>query len=377
MDSDIKTYSLGVMSSDIYENITSLAIANVKQGTLPYVKSLPLPQDMNIVNGRHLGDINKIQLELKAAKIGAKSLKWIYGADAELLQLELKDTDPVEFQAASQQVSKGNFDCEPVVVLANTRRNISKSTLNISHESDIAAEGMQMDAQCVYLLDQFTDKSIQKALKPQNIEKRLEMYGDPLVKRQVKAISQNMITYMNEYDSGLREQGHRKLMRDNIVSNLTTANKDGSVNKANKEMSEVYKGLKDQFDDSQKTVFKALNKYYTKQNTGLDIKRIETDKEVEDSVLKLASLNNFKLAETLSEAYFFTDRSTHYGFSFDRVYTESEQVAKDKVLAPQAARFMPKEKEVQRLMDQKEREKLREREREFKPRSMERERGRF
>ena len=34
MDSDIKTYSLGVMSSDIYENINSLAIANVKQGTL-------------------------------------------------------------------------------------------------------------------------------------------------------------------------------------------------------------------------------------------------------------------------------------------------------------------------------------------------------
>lgn len=90
LNTEIKVYSMHIMAEDIYKNINDLTKDCIQNNTLPYLNDSPLPQDMNIVNGRHLGDINKIQLELKAGQIGAKSLKWIYGADAALMGLELK-----------------------------------------------------------------------------------------------------------------------------------------------------------------------------------------------------------------------------------------------------------------------------------------------
>lgn len=136
-ETGIKTYSLKIAAMDIYKTVNSLMAENIRNGTVPYFMKNPLPQDINIVNGRHSGDINKILIELKAAKIGAKSLRWIYGADASLLGLELKanGTNP-------------NFDTKPLICFANIKKNSS-----------------ELDAQCVYLLDQFSDKSIAGALK--------------------------------------------------------------------------------------------------------------------------------------------------------------------------------------------------------------------
>lgn len=136
-ETGIKTYSLKIAALDIYKTVNSLMAENIRNGTVPYFKENPLPQDMNIVNGRHSGDINKILIELKAAKIGAKSLRWIYGADASLLGLELKANG-----------NNPSFDTEPLVCFANMKKN-----------------GSELDAQCVYLLDQFSDESIRGALK--------------------------------------------------------------------------------------------------------------------------------------------------------------------------------------------------------------------
>mgnify|MGYP007119906643 CR=1 FL=1 len=85
-----KTYSLSLISKDIWKDINSLAQENIKQGTLPYIENNPYPQDLNLVNESHLGDINKIQLELGASLVNAKSLEWVFAADAEMIGLELK-----------------------------------------------------------------------------------------------------------------------------------------------------------------------------------------------------------------------------------------------------------------------------------------------
>lgn len=132
----IRTYALIVSAWDIYKNVNNLMAKNIRNGTVPYFEEKPLPQDMNVVNGRHSGDINKILIELKAAKIGVKSLRWIYGADAALLGLVLKSDS-----------ANPEFDSEPLVCFANMKGN-----------------GSGLDAQCVYLLDQFTDESIRNAL---------------------------------------------------------------------------------------------------------------------------------------------------------------------------------------------------------------------
>lgn len=76
---DLKTCALGVAAKDIQNYVGFLMGGSISDGTIPYLNDKPLPQDMNVVTGRHLADINKAQLELKAAEIGAKSLKWIYG----------------------------------------------------------------------------------------------------------------------------------------------------------------------------------------------------------------------------------------------------------------------------------------------------------
>ena len=91
MASEIKTYSTSVLLKDVWKEINNLVQENIIKGTLPYLVNKPYPQDSNLVTTNHLGDINKIELELTAASIGAKSLEWIFEADAEMIGLELKE----------------------------------------------------------------------------------------------------------------------------------------------------------------------------------------------------------------------------------------------------------------------------------------------
>ncbi len=360
-NTEIKTYAYNVLLEDIYREINSLASENVRNNTIPYVKDNPLPQDMNIVNGHHLADINKVQLELKAAKIGAKSLKWIYGADAALLGLELKskENSPVEFRKAKKN-SKG-YDSDPIIVLANVRRELSGIGSRASKVADIAQEGIKTNAQTAYLLDQFTEKSISRALKLCHLEESLNVLGNEAVRKQKGQISRNMLKNISEYDSGTKESDLREEKRKNIARNCKSEKVLGEVKN-------TFLKATGKYDNSQKAIFSILNNYYVKQETGLQMGK-PLSPEKKELFIKMfdecSKIDSPRLAQVLSESFFYSERLTHYDFSYDRIYRESELKSKLRVTAPNAARFEKDIGGISSLADEKIAKRLRERDREM------------
>lgn len=357
---EIKAYAVGVGARDLYKQVNELLSENLKNRTVPYFAEEPLPQDMNIVTGTRLGDINKIVLELKAASIGATSLKWIYGADAAMLGLELKDGNAKEYAAAKEKCR--GFNTEPVVVYAQVPSNFSPDVKKQMGYSSIVSEGLGMDAQAVYLLDQFTEKSVRRALSPKKIEETIMFKGSDAARKKIKVISQNMIMNMSEYDTGIRHESLRAAMRENCVKNL---NQNGPVYAAIVSTKDsIFAG----YTNDQKNIFRMLYKYYLQQNTGMktDMKASpEKIKEFEGKVATgiinlLNSDDPTAAARTFTDALLFSDRTTHIEFEYERVYMEADKERRRKSLVPSRMAFAPsKEEQPSILMDRREQELLR------------------
>lgn len=326
---DIQTYSSTILKDDLYRNINALISQNLIEKIFPFFNVIPLPQDVNIVNGRHLGDINKIELELKAALIGAKSLKWIYGADAALIGLELKQNQ------------------SPVIGLANIN-NKNKTTL---------------DAQAFYLLDQFTDNALELVV---NIAKD----DSEIISAQKKTVAQNIIKNIAEYDSGKLEKDLRENKRKNISNNLS---KDNNVLS---NVREAFSNITEDYTPEQKTVFAILNNYFIQQETGISIQTFSKEqKEKAYQTIKAMSLEDSpKLTRLFTESFLYSERMTHYNFEVNRIYTKEDLNKSLSVLSPSASNFEPKH--LHEIDNQKDMEKLIEREIEIKPRTITHERRR-
>lgn len=320
--SGIKTYSINSVAKDVYKVINNLVLKNIKNKTVPYTKELPLPQDVNVVSGWHLGDVNKIQLELKAAEINAKSLKWIFAADATLLGLELKP----EFQGC-------------IIGYGNVRGKV--------------------DAQPIFLLDQFTQKSIENALSFSRIEENSKGAD-----KQKKIIAQNMIKNISEYDSGIQEIPLRENKRKNIAENYKKRN-------ILAEITETFNDLSQNYDENQNLIFRTLNVYYIKQETGLALGKKLTPEEQTlflNSLEKIAAAGSPKLLHTLSDCLLYSERLTHSMFTQNRIYTQDDWSKKLNVTAPQAAQLKPRK--IESPSQKHEISKLRDRDRTLKPRQI-------
>lgn len=321
MKNEIKTYPVEALTDSIHNEINNLMRDCIKNNRVPYIQSKPLPQDVNVVNGHHLGDINKIYLELKAASICSKSLKWIYGADAALIGLEKK------------------ADAEPLMITGNVRGKV--------------------DSQSVYLLEQFTEESLNKALS----------YSRSDDDKKKRTIAQNMIRNITEYDSGTVEAQLRENKRKNISNNLKSQN-------ILKEIKQAFVNATSEYDNSQKIIFSALNNYYIKQETGLELNKPMTEQEKNELLLALENTANTpspRLALTLADSFLYSQRMTHYDFEQNRIFTKEDYDKKLSVTAPKAAEFEPnKSLELER---DKNIERIRERELEVKPRHITHQRG--
>ncbi len=321
MKNEIKTYPVEALTDSIHNEINNLMRDCIKNNRIPYIQSKPLPQDVNVVNGHHLGDINKVYLELKAASIGSESLKWIYGADAALIGLEKKS------------------DAEPLMITGNVRGKV--------------------DSQSVYLLEQFTEDSLNKALS----------YSRNDDDKKKRTIAQNMIRNITEYDSGTVEAQLRENKRKNISNNLKSQN-------ILKEIKQAYVNATSEYDNSQKIIFSALNNYYIKQETGLELNKPMTEQEKKELLLALEKTANTpspRLALTLADSFLYSQRMTHYDFEQNRIFTKEDYDKKLSVTAPKAAEFEPnKSLELERDKDI---ERIRERELEVKPRHITHQRG--
>lgn len=109
---DVKTYESQANVDEVPGRIQRQVEENIAAGIVPFANDNPLPQDMNIVTGKHLSDVNRLQLQLKASQIGATSLKWIYGADAAFFGLHLKDTNPTEKVKARKENINFDWKCQ-------------------------------------------------------------------------------------------------------------------------------------------------------------------------------------------------------------------------------------------------------------------------
>lgn len=349
---EIKTYAVGFTARDIHEEINRLVLDNAKKGRLPYTADRPLPQDMNVVNGRHMGDINRLLLENKAASIGARSLMWIYGADAAMLGLKLKSGTELK------DASVSGFNTEPVVVFANVQRDMARNAQDTSNVSNIAAEGIGMDAQPVYLLDQFTEESLARAFSPRRVEAVILSKGSEEARRKVGVISRNMTFFRNEYNSGTREAELRETKRKNVLANY------GQGTPTRKQMDEIKQRLAKSFSPEESEIFRCLQEYFLMQDTGMVFggkrtpeQKADRAKKLTECFRKMAEKGGTALTRTLSQSLFFADRSTHLDFAYENIYKKADHEVKKSVLRPEAAR-LESGRQPGVIMDRMEREVL-------------------
>lgn len=305
-ESEIEVLPLSILQNDLSKEVNSLMSQCIEKNKVPYIQDKPYVQDMNVVSGFHLGDVNKIILELNASLLDCKSLKWIFGSDAALVGLELKEGQ------------------KPVTMLANINRG----------KQNIIDSGTSTEAQTVYLLEQFTDNSIEKALSLTQTESRNK------TEKQKKIIVQNMLKNITEYDSGKNEIELRENKRKNI-----------SVNVKNKEILEqvstAYSNITKYFNDSQKLIFGILNNYFIKQETGLSLQpslTSEQEKAFLSALKETASASSPRLIQTLTNCFLYSQRMTHYSFAQDRIYAQEDFNKNLHIHSPEASRFKPYEK---------------------------------
>lgn len=323
LKTEIKTYPVDVLAGGIHEQINKLMLECIKNNTVPYVREKPLPQDVNVVNGQHLGDINKVYLELKAAAMGAKSLKWIYGADAAFVGLK-----------KNPEMNTG-----PVMITGNVRGSL--------------------DSQSIYLLDQFTEDSLNKALSFSRSDEN----------KKKRTIAQNMIKSISEYDSGIEESSLREKKRRNISNNLKDRNVLNEVKLA-------FENAVSGYDDAQKTIFSVLSNYYIKQETGLELQKplsVQEKEQLVSSLEKTAKTPSPRLAITLADCFLYSERMIHYAFEQNRVFTREDYNKTLSVTAPKAGEFAQKKNSD--LEQDRDIDRIRQRELEVKPRHITHQRG--
>lgn len=323
MYENIMTYAVNRDSNSNYREINTLIKENIENGTMPFL-SKPLPPDMNIITGKTRMDINKEKIALKAAAIGAGSTLWIYGADAAQLGLELKANNPVEFRNAVKK--NPNFNCKPIV-MQNARERFSD--IKLLGKSDTLSESLCIDCQCAYLLDQFTDKSVQRLFTEKITENKL-----PYAAFMAKEIIKNR----TEYNSGKKAEDQTRLIKQNLFLNLQKKSPvfQEIINTRNNY-------LKDYLPE-QKVVFDFYYKYYNEQQAGGENLYNFSGEQKNDVIKSLQGLlqkidaskgeKNEKKIEgiitrTIFDAYSFSQRLTHYNFSLEPIYSRDEQLKRD------------------------------------------------
>ncbi len=308
------------------DEIQKLLLESIDKNALPYIAKEPLPQDMNVISGKRMSDANKILLELKAAAIGAKSLEWIYEKDAEALALEAK-----------KQAER--FDIEPITCYANVSRDGGKT--------------YHIETQKAYLLGQFTDESVARAMNPEKVIEKNLVKNDEEAKKLIALLSRRFIKNHSEYHTGFAEEKIRSQMKANVKENYNPQNE------TSKKVTEAYNKITKNLSADQKIVSQAMVRHYTKQTTGLDLKSQENEEDIKKSFRKITKDKN-ALMEVMTAVLFFSDRTFRKEFSLGQVERKNGRTT---AILPFAARI------EDRAKLKRERELAKQREKQFKPRA--------
>lgn len=371
--SEIKTYSLFADQLSDYKEINELVKINLENGTMFYRSQKQFPVAMNIVTGESLEtDINRLKLNLFAHAMGANSSMFISGADAQYLGLKLKDSNPVEY--AERKKKNPGFSCRPVTIQHNTKERLYDKDMN--NKMDVLSEGLCIDRQCYYLLDQFTNESVQRLYDSERLEKHLPHYSSE-EKEKAHKIAARMVLNSYRYNNGLKQTRTQDgtyivetpEMRDQRLK-YSKINHTLNSDKQSPEYAEYKKNEKMKFDKyipEMKNIFQSFRHQTVIQSLGsnnqFNISNQDTERLDESFRSLLEKIEkNPAITGTIARAAFdgFTEgyRSIHYKYSLDPIYSREEAKAREQNLSGRPKAMQPK---VQRaiISDEKTREKFR------------------
>ena len=353
---EIKTYAVNVSIDGIdpnYKEINSLIKENLSQGTLPFFSEKPLPPDMNVITGRATPDINSEKILLKASSIGAASTMWIYGADAEYLGFELKSSNPTEFREAVKK--NPDFNCRPIVIQKVRERFSDREMRN---KTNVLSESLCRDAQCAYLLDQFTEKSVEKVFNLRRLEAKLD--GRQSMK---SSLARKIIENRIEYNTGKKSGEHTKAAKANLIANMKRNSPvfKEIINKRNADFKNYL--------PEQKTIYDFCYKRFLERESGerlyafsdSDRERIETSfatllEKIEENP-KISGI----IARTIFDAYAFSQRLTHRNFSLEPIFTKEDELNRKNNTNRRMPDALTRQETVRSIIDKDTREKYKSR----------------
>lgn len=317
--SDITTYAVNTGIDSNYREINSLIRENLRNGTMPFLSDTNLPQDMNVITGKNNLDINSEKISLKAAAIGAASTMWIYGADAEFLGLELKSKNPAEYR--DRLKASPGFDCKPVIIQRGRERLTDR---DMSGRTNVLNEALCVDCQCAYLMDQFTEKSVERLFTQRKLEERLEMSG---IEMRAGLVANEILKHRTEYNTGELSAEHTKYVRQNLYLNLQ------KKSPVLQEIIDTRNAYFKNYLPEQKTVFDYYYKHFNEQSAGTKLYKFSAEQKDRlsqslESLLKKIDENpklSGMIARTIFDAKSFSERLTHQNFSLEPIFTKEEE----------------------------------------------------
>ena len=327
--SNIYCFSEADHSEKIPKRIKTLALECINKGKFPYSAISDTGcfrvqlHNQNVISGKSLTSLQSIELDLFSSLISDTSnKKWIYGCEAILLGLELKkETD-----------NKPDFSNKPLYIYSNGNVKVN---VRYSDEANPKLDGMQTDNQALYLLSQFTDESISKVRSVKYLKKLLSKYYPDAMdncEAHSKFFCKNFSLEINDPEYIKRLQVSRQNMKENLSKN----NPDKNVLKQIQSFFLEGKGAYQ--DRDEKLCFLTVAKYYAQQNGGdLSIGKQTADDELFKKVIE--SHSDLWVADLFYNAKIFSDRLSHYGFSFAEVYTKQEAENVQKVR--ESSRHLP------------------------------------
>jgi hypothetical protein len=234
----------------------------------PFTQEKPMPENTNLITGSRRYDLNAQRLDLHAASAGVDRTLWIFAADAEILNLHVRE------------------DQKPLPVFSN-----------------IAEPGKEafLEAHQAYFIDQFTPESLSRLpayASPESIQ-----HDDLENSRRRHMFAKMAVLHIADYDTGIRDRHDRlaavKNIREN--SNPKSAAFQGAGN--------TYRHYVRTGSDG---VFNALRKYYIRQVSGNPLNSHETPPSPS------AFLSNIPAAvKTMFNARIFVKRLENQDFFLD------------------------------------------------------------
>jgi hypothetical protein len=310
MEKTIETYSQVQSFERLLHRIDSLALLEAENGSFPYTGDFFPSQNVNLVTGKRYRDMNRINIDLTAARQVIKRLTFITASPAQTAGLTLSGydseneepftRDPGTIDDGSIDGGTRGDDNPPFLVMFNVR--CGDGTLRPEYEY-------------AWFLDQYDGDSIIRAY---NSPRFSDEIADTHTRAQIHTVVRNIIGFSGDYDSGLLDEEVSQDVLDSLKHNLKNDTEEFAKAAA---LHDFYTAGR---DAGENIIFENIRRWYTNQTAGRQIFKYTADtKTFLQAVKETAGRNNGRFAFTSFEAGVFSDRLMRRNFGIEDFYKPS------------------------------------------------------